>query len=154
MLDRCVCTGGLLHMRLVAGEWVPDNAWVDTDAVGYDVELRLSRDPASAGAAREFVRSTVTGPWREDVVLVVSELVTNALLHGSGKPLLRLAGDGGRVRVEVHDTSPVLPRIRESGQDGGWGLPMVERLSKEWGAHTVPGGKVVWCELVADGSPR
>ncbi|MEV4314308.1 ATP-binding protein [Actinocrispum sp. NPDC049592] len=124
---------------------------MDTFAVRYDVELRLSRDPASVGAARELVRSTVTGPWLDDVVLVVSELVTNALLHGSGNPVLRLCGGGNRVRVEVQDTNPVLPEIRESGQDGGWGLPMVERLSKEWGASTVPGGKIVWCELVAAG---
>jgi anti-sigma regulatory factor (Ser/Thr protein kinase) len=117
----------------------------------FDVELRLPRDDSGASVARDFVRETLPAPegWREDVVLVVSELVTNALLHGTGTPVLRLAGTAARVRIEVLDQSPVLPAIRVSGPDGGWGLPLVARLTTGWGAYHHDGGKVVWCEMAA-----
>jgi anti-sigma regulatory factor (Ser/Thr protein kinase) len=127
---------------------------VHNQSVAYEVELRLAEGEGSAAAAREFVRETLRTAdpaWRDDVVLIVSELVTNALLHGSGVPVLRLAGTARRVRVEVADHSPVLPAIRESGADGGWGLPMVEQLAKEWGAYREGDGKVVWCEMAARG---
>jgi anti-sigma regulatory factor (Ser/Thr protein kinase) len=129
-----------------------DNSWVHNEPVTYDVELGLSTDRGSAGAARGFARQTLRAAdpaWRDDVVLIVSELVTNALLHGAGPPSLRLSGTTVRVRIEVTDHSPVLPAIRKSGADGGWGLPMVEHLARKWGAYPEGDGKVVWCEMAA-----
>jgi anti-sigma regulatory factor (Ser/Thr protein kinase) len=141
----------LLSVRVVVVPRVPDSVSVDTQPAAYDVELRLPQDDSGAGMARELVRETVPAPesWREDVVLVVSELVTNALLHGTGTPVLRLIGTASRVRIEVLDHSPVLPAVRESGPDGGWGLPLVEQLTTGWGAYLHKGGKVVWCEMTA-----
>ncbi|MFJ9770833.1 ATP-binding protein [Kitasatospora sp. NPDC101157] len=90
----------------------------------------------------------------EDVLLMVSELVTNACLHAPGGPReLRLDWDGVRLRVEVADASPVLPRLAEAGdpgRPGGHGLRVVDRLARAWGAGPDDGGKLVWLEV---GSP-
>ncbi|MFD0205552.1 MULTISPECIES: ATP-binding protein [Saccharothrix] len=115
-------------------------------------------DRGAAGLARDFVRKTLadlnyTGD-HSDVVLVVSELVSNALRHTATNPLIRLAGDARRLRIEVADGSPVLPRLRLSATVGGWGLQLVQQLTTDWGAHPEPGGKVVWCEMTAEtGTP-
>ncbi|WP_345403055.1 ATP-binding protein [Nonomuraea salmonea] len=57
----------------------------------------------------------------EDVLLVVSELVTNALVHGDGSPVLRVRGSADRVRIEVGDAGAGVPRTREPGPASGWG---------------------------------
>ncbi|MCK2219136.1 ATP-binding protein [Actinomadura sp. ATCC 31491] len=102
---------------------------------------------------------------REDVLLVVSELVTNAILHGDGPPVLRISGDADRLRVEVSDDGPGLPELREPGPSSGWGLHVVRLLAASWGitgeradgdgegGAEGKGGKVVWCELAADVVP-
>lgn len=115
--------------------------------------LVLPGGARSAVLAREFTRRTLTR-WRyrgscDEAVLVVSELVTNAVLHAGGGAVLRLLGTGSWLRVEVTDGSPVPPAKRESGSDGGWGLKLVERLTTTWGVLERDGGKVVWCELAA-----
>ncbi|MGW2374232.1 MULTISPECIES: ATP-binding protein [Kitasatospora] len=87
----------------------------------------------------------------EDVLLMVSELVTNACLHAPGGPReLRLDWDGIRLRVEVSDASPVLPRLvaaDDPGRPGGHGLRVVDRLARAWGAGPDDGGKLVWLEV-------
>jgi anti-sigma regulatory factor (Ser/Thr protein kinase) len=122
-------------------------------------ELRLAERNTSAALARQFTRSTLAS-WQsgdgdvEDVVLVVSELVTNALLHGHGTPVVRLLAGGGHVRVEVCDDSPLLPVSHRVTPTSGLGLRVVEQLSSAWGASRRGRGKVVWCELsVAPASP-
>lgn len=119
-------------------------------------ELRLAERNSSAALARQFTRSTVAG-WQsddhrdnlEDIVLVVSELVTNALLHGHGTPVVRLLDGGDNVRVEVCDDSPLLPVSHRVTPTSGLGLRVVEQLSSAWGASRRGRGKVVWCELPA-----
>jgi anti-sigma regulatory factor (Ser/Thr protein kinase) len=117
----------------------------------YDVELDVADGHDSVAAVRQLVRDSLTA-WRyrgrhDDAVLIISELVTNALLHGVGVPVLRLAGTSWRLRVEVSDDSPELPAIREAGADGGWGLRLLDELSLGWGVVPRDNGKVVWCEL-------
>jgi anti-sigma regulatory factor (Ser/Thr protein kinase) len=146
-------------MRLVGPSEVTDSAGVaiESEAAAYDVELRLPENHSSLTLAREFTRRTLTDRryrGRHDhVLLVVSELVTNAVLHGDGTAVLRLSGSPWRVRVEVADDSPVLPEPRVAGQDGGWGLHLVNRLAGHWEAARRDGGKVVWCELVPAVAP-
>lgn len=120
------------------------------------IEFSLPGNSGGIALARDFARRALSG-WaylgsHDDVVLLVSELVTNAQRHGRGVPILRLAGTGSRVRIEVSDSSPVPPRARQSGPDGGWGMHLVEQLSHQWGISfpVDGGGKVVWCELRAD----
>lgn len=123
-------------------------------------ELRLAERNTSAAHARQFTRSTLAR-WQyggrrgnlEDIVLVVSELVTNALLHGHGTPVVRLLDGDDHIRVEVCDDSPLLPVSHRVTQTSGLGLRVVEQLSSAWGASRRGRGKVVWCELPAAPEP-
>ncbi|GAA2251655.1 ATP-binding protein [Streptomyces amakusaensis] len=85
----------------------------------------------------------------EDVLLLVSELVTNACLHAGGPTELVLRHTPDRLRIELSDPSPDLPRRRPRAvsQPGGHGLIVLDRLSLKWGAEPVDGGKVVWAEI-------
>lgn len=87
----------------------------------------------------------------EDVLLMVSELVSNASLHAGGPQELRLRGSSDRLRVEVTDGSPAAPRPgvpHRAGSPGGYGLHVVAVLAREWGwAPGAEGGKVVWLEV-------
>jgi hypothetical protein len=99
--------------------------------------------------ARTFARrSAINCGFRgnhDDVVLVVNELVTNAVCHGGGRPVVRIAGARDQLRVEVVDDSAARPEPRH----GGWGLQLVVRLSESWGVTERAGQKAVWCELTA-----
>jgi anti-sigma regulatory factor (Ser/Thr protein kinase) len=123
----------------------------------WEVEHRLTAELGSITAARvatgRFLDACAYPGPRGDVLLVVTELVTNALLHGTGSPVLRLAGGRRHVRVEVDDAGPALPRPRSPGGGGGWGLHVVASLGSGWGVVPYEGGKVVWCELTAGLAP-
>ncbi|MFJ6676148.1 ATP-binding protein [Actinosynnema sp. NPDC091369] len=124
---------------------------------GPVAEFSAPIDRGAAGLARDFVRKTLADLGylgdHSDVVLVVSELVSNALRHTATIPVIRLVGDVRRLRIEVADGSPVLPRPRLSATVGGWGLQLVARLTTAWGADPDLGGKVVWCEMSAEALP-
>lgn len=90
----------------------------------------------------------------EDVLLVVSELVTNACLHADGPDELRIACTPKALRVEVADGGAGQPAPRtphRAGRPGGHGMFIVQRLCLDWGVVRVPGvpGKTVWAELAA-----
>ena len=112
-------------------------------------EVRLPENHRSAAMAREFTRRTLTAwghaGW-QDAAQVVSELVSNVLLHAHGRPVLRLSEVAEGVRVEVSDDSPQPPTVRLGGP-GGLGMQLVERMSTAWGVARRGRGKVVWCEL-------
>ncbi|MGH3744354.1 MAG: ATP-binding protein [Mycobacteriales bacterium] len=102
--------------------------------------------------ARRFVERAL-GRWEQHddgtVALVVSELVTNAVLygHGAGTMLLRLGPD--RITVEVSDRSAAVPTTRPAADDSeiGRGLHIIEAASLGWGVRAQGEGKVVWCDL-------
>lgn len=105
-----------------------------------------------AGDARRFASATLAewgcdAQFADDVQLVVYELVANALLHTDSAPGLALLLTGSRLRVEVVDESAVAPSKRAGGDDGGWGLRLVESLAVSWGTERDGVGKRVWCEL-------
>ncbi|MFD7697949.1 ATP-binding protein [Streptomyces sp. NPDC059805] len=90
----------------------------------------------------------------EDVLLVVSELVTNACLHAEGPDALLIAYDNKVIRVEVSDKGTGQPAPRtphRAGRPGGHGMFIVQRLCLDWGVVRTPGqaGKTVWAELGA-----
>ncbi len=117
------------------------------------------RERRSVRLAREFARSALAG-WgvrrrADDVVLCVSELATNALLHGvppgRGYRLwLALGAEDGLLRVEVHDSGDGEPRLPEPGgaadEESGRGLLLVSALADKWGVGERVPGKIVWCE--------
>ena len=82
----------------------------------------------------EALRQPAVDPETADsVVLVVSELVTNALRHGGGTYTLRLTAHPDTIEVAVDDPSPQAPRMRTpdlNGGTGGFGWPMVNRLGR------------------------
>ncbi|MEV0320312.1 ATP-binding protein [Streptomyces sp. NPDC050658] len=104
-------------------------------------EFALAREPASAGRARKLTSVFLTRPHRhvtkvdaervDDATLIVSELVTNATQHGRSPCRLRLVVSDDRVTVEVHDASPVRPRLltADAEREGGRGLAMVRHLA-------------------------
>ncbi|MFI9822932.1 ATP-binding protein [Streptomyces sp. NPDC052013] len=90
----------------------------------------------------------------EDVLLVVSELVTNACLHADGPEQLTLTCDNKVIRLEVTDRGTGQPAPRtphRAGRPGGHGMFIVQRLCLDWGVVRTPGttGKTVWAELGA-----
>ncbi|MEV8632573.1 SpoIIE family protein phosphatase [Streptosporangium sp. NPDC051023] len=115
------------------------------------VDLLLPSEPRSAGRARAFVRATLA-EWRLDAIadtveLMVSELVANAVEHGSGGVGLRLLR-GPTLVCEVTDSSSVLPVMRDAGSedDTGRGLSLINWLAHRWGSRPTEKGKVVWVE--------
>jgi anti-sigma regulatory factor (Ser/Thr protein kinase) len=106
----------------------------------------------AAAQARVLTRETlldwgVTDPADTyDVVLIVDELVTNAVLHGHGPVRLLLRLDGSQLVGEVGDDSTGAPRVRESGMDAetGRGLWLVAALAAEFGVRPEAAGKTLW----------
>jgi anti-sigma regulatory factor (Ser/Thr protein kinase) len=114
---------------------------------------------AAPGAGRRLVRERLAG-WGLDalvdpVLLLVSEAVTNAVLHTSGPVALGVDRRGSGVLVRVVDASAVLPARRRPSATAttGRGVALLDDLSDEWGAHRLEVGKVVWFLVTrADGA--
>ncbi|QDQ14229.1 ATP-binding protein [Streptomyces spectabilis] len=114
------------------------------------------RERQSIPAARAFTRAALAA-WAvqiraEDIALCVSELTTNALVHGAppGRGFkLRLLRDSGTVRIEVHDSGDGRPRLVGEGvaDESGRGLLLVAALADKWGVAERNPGKVVWAEF-------
>ena len=85
----------------------------------------------------------------EDVKLMVSELVTNGIVHGArgdDSPVILDLRVNGEIRCSVLDQGPgFAARVREDARDG-WGLRLVEQLSDRWGMECSPRRTEVWFE--------
>jgi anti-sigma regulatory factor (Ser/Thr protein kinase) len=117
------------------------------------LSVDLPPEPASATRARTLARTRLEAACSDDaletVALLVTELVTNAILH-AGTPLqLTLEARPHHVRICVEDGSTAEPIPRHYGSDAvtGRGLALVEQLASSWGVDVTPSGKVVWCEV-------
>ena len=99
--------------------------------------------------ARGFLRRATAGRVepgaQSDLVLVLSELATNAVLHAR-TPFDVVVTTNGHVRVEVEDGSTNAPVRRVPSDEGGRGLMIVEQLCDRWGVQIAGGRKCVWCE--------
>lgn len=116
--------------------------------------VSLGAAGVTARAARRLAVDALIGSADGDVIddaaIVVTELVTNALLHGAPPAQLVVRVDtAGNVRVEVSDASTVLPvRVRQDRESmTGRGLKLVEASAERWGVQRQPVGKTVWAEL-------
>jgi anti-sigma regulatory factor (Ser/Thr protein kinase) len=114
--------------------------------------LELPPSTDSVPMARQFARRAADGTSAdvETLVLLVSEVVTNAVLHARSAIMLDIRPTADLVRVEVHDASPIEPRVHHFHVTSGTGrgLRMLEQLARRWGVKPNPkGGKVVWFEV-------
>ena len=114
----------------------------------------------AAPAAREAVRAgdgAVPAALREDILLLVTELMTNAVLHAGVGPdqtlRVELTSWPRRLRVEVTHTGNGFryERVDPSPDTaGGWGLVMVDRIADRWGIDNGSDSTCVWFELRRD----
>lgn len=112
----------------------------------------LSRHDSIPTARRFAVgtsRSWGYGAMGDDMALLVSELVTNAVLHTDADGTLELTEMADGVHVEVHDCSTVAPTLGRGGpgDESGRGIRLVQQLARAWGVIGRCDGKAVWFEL-------
>ena len=119
-------------------------------------QVALASAVRAPGVARQATHEALAS-WRlaylEDAaVLLVSELVTNAVRHartGGSVLALRLETAGPWLRIEVHDADPRLPEPRTPAGDdeSGFGFVLIEALADKWGVRETTVGKAIWAEL-------
>ena len=138
MVDEIVAVAGLLE----AVAWALEES-----------RTSLELDPRSSAAARRFVEETLRR-WECDAVLdtvnlLVSELVTNSVVHAASAPDVAVLLRPRTVRIEVSDRTAVVPEARalQDEDTSGRGLAMVEMLSSAWGVDPTPQGKTIWFEI-------
>jgi DNA-binding NarL/FixJ family response regulator len=133
------------------------------DGVLATASTGLPADTQSAGEARRFV-DEVLAQWDcqqllDDVQLLVSELVTNAVVHArsDAQVAVRLLPEVLRIEVvdrgEVTTTTEAKPPT-DVGAESGRGLFLVETLASSWGVERIEGGKSVWFEVPRPDTPR
>ncbi len=130
------------------------------DTVLRACHSRLEPVLRAPALARTFLRTTLedwpADGYRDDALVVVDELVANAVLHAGTEIELRLALQPDRLGVAVADRSPARPAVGRAGEaaESGRGMLLVDALARSW--HVLPrrgGGKVVRAVLVADDAP-
>ena len=110
-------------------------------------------DASSVGAARRLVRGELARfgdqEFTDAAALLISELVTNAIVHGRTDVALHAAVGQGVFRAEVSDGNPTMPiRRRPTGLSGtGRGLQLIDQIATRWGVTKSGSGKTIWVEL-------
>jgi anti-sigma regulatory factor (Ser/Thr protein kinase) len=146
-----------------AGDPAAAAVWLDGD----HVRIALGALPQAARQARQ-VAALALRVWRiepltDALVLVVSELVANAVTHARSPLVLDLETERVRpdgrvttVRVSVTDASQDAPEHQNAGpgEEHGRGVHLVHLLSSRWGTRPLPTGKCVWAELDVDAGWR
>lgn len=125
----------------------------------YVLDLRGTELPVLVQVRRWTTQTlgTLADAHLADVLLVATELVTNAYDHGHGPRELRMshAPTPCRVRIEIDDANPRHPTVIPPNTRalGGRGMLLVEQLTERWGVHDDPrtGGKTVWAEVSCAG---
>lgn len=152
--------------RAIASRWSPTvedehavHAW-EVHGDPTEGEVPLPSLPESAAVARRLVQIVILRRWgltpklTEDAVLLVSELVGNAVRHTGARAFgLRMRHRRGWIRVEVRDPSRALPCLMpvQETDISGRGLFLVDKLADRWGVDLLSHGKTTWFEMrVAD----
>jgi PAS domain S-box-containing protein len=118
------------------------------------VVLAVPPAAESVAGVRRFATKVLSG-WAidpdviGDVVLIASELVTNAILHSRSPIELRLSRTSDRLVIAVHDGTTAVPRRLQPNLEAehGRGLQLVSALAEQWGVRPTEHGKSVWCEV-------
>ena len=129
---------------MTAGESPSDVSRLEVGLDDTVVAPAAARDAADGWLAAQGVDDEV----RHDVLLAISELVTNAITHARSAPTLALTLQPDCLRVEVTDRSAHAPRLRpQADATGGFGLRLVGQVTDRWGWSPIAGGKAVWAEF-------
>ncbi len=127
-------------------------AEVDDGVEMPSFRVQVGSDLSGVGRVRHEVAAVledwgVEGEQQDGVLLSLSELLTNALLHGKAPVEVRLRCGSRSLALEVHDGATVLPRRQrpEPGDEHGRGLQLVSAVSQRWGTRPTVTGKAVWC---------
>lgn len=114
----------------------------------------LDSTPDAVGEGRRLVRAvladgTMTSAGVDDATMIVSELVTNAVVHGAAPVVLSLTEDDSGWQIRVHDGEHAGPRLRPNSltAEGGRGLRLVATAGEGWGVDQDCSGKEVWVDL-------
>lgn len=117
---------------------------VDTVTLEYGAAARTARRVV----ADCCLYASTGAECADAAVLMTSELVTNAVLHGGGEVRLAVEAGDMRVRVEVGDDERRRPQVPQSDDEAEGGLIIVDALASAWGVTDSPrGGKIVWFEV-------
>ena len=118
-------------------------------ALSATLDAKASSARFARTLANTFVRQCGFDDLLETTGLLVSELVTNSVLHAGSGIRLEIAENGQGVRVDVFDASTSLPVIGPPDPlaESGRGLHLVDSLADEWGSERLPDGKVTWFVL-------
>lgn len=124
--------------------------------------FRVTPANRSVGDARRRIaervrrwRTGITAVQVDDLLLLSSEVITNAVTHTGVTCVVCVRWTGAEVRVEVTDPDPQLPHVVSTvpASESGRGLWLVSALATAWGTKQGPAGKVVWFEIAVGGSP-
>ncbi len=120
--------------------------------------ITLPPEPTSSRACRRFLMATLddwgADQFADEALLLLSELVTNAVLHAGTEIQITVQLANDVLRVEVHDGDPRLPIVRHYSvlSGTGRGLALVAVTAKDWAVEPEPDGKKVWFELEPSGA--
>ena len=157
-----------IHAQHRGDRWTPESpitdvvSWfarcVEATARGYQlamqIHLPLPTGPESASLARDAVQAALK-EWGlkapvSDLMLVVSELVTNAYRYGCAPVVLHLTVEGDHLIVGVEDSEAAalpVPRQADDFEPTGRGLRLISAMTTHWGWNREHGNKVVWAQL-------
>lgn len=134
----------------------------EDDAPGADeaqldlaAALRLPATPQAARRARRFIAdfcaaARLPDDMCQNAALLVSELVTNAVIHGRTSATIEVHRPADTLRIAVRDDNPLLPargELPDLSAESGRGLLIVSMLADNWGVEVTDHGKSVWFEL-------
>lgn len=150
-VEKSAATTAHLVEDLLMGGGLLDSAVTEIEEALPHGERTFDRHIASAGRARAFARDLIDedGTLLETVQLLLSELVTNAVLHAASEPRVAIQVLRDRVHIEIVDSSTDSAKPRDAGgkDESGRGLVIVDALAQSWGTTPLPDGKVVWFDV-------
>lgn len=147
-----------LHSGVVGRRGGPPSA-KDELHVTAESSQPFAHAPSAPRAARHFVLETLAdwgrGDLADDAAIVVTELVTNAMIHSQSPVVVTVSRTDSGVRLAVDDESSTIPDMRDpsAAHPSGRGLPIVATLTRSWGFQVRTRGKSVWAEF-GDGPGR
>jgi anti-sigma regulatory factor (Ser/Thr protein kinase) len=131
---------------------------MDADPHVRALDLELQRAPEAPAVARAAAAGLcqqigLTHARCQTLLLLVSEIVTNAVIHSKALPdtpiRFSAAADRHHVRVDVHDGGSGFTPRPQTGVHGGWGLRLLDQQARSWGIDDAQ-GTLVWFELAVD----